>query len=178
MTRPLCLALVTLLLGASGCSFERRPGADGEEPGGETATPIRSTSGDGAGAGTSREGAESGEARSLLERFQEARRAGRISEARSLLHPRPVLLRGDRRLRPPAADAEVDALLRPPSPDGSGSGGAVRLVERLESDRALFVLRYPPDRPEGPAPIETVLLARDSAGWAVRLLQRTADPGE
>lgn len=167
MTRPLHLALALLL--AAGCTFERRPAV--ENGGAEIDTAASGVEATGLGVSPAQ---TLDEARAFIRTFQDARREGRISEIRSLLHPRALLIHGSGRLSPGASDAEVEALLVGRRGEELGPA-TVEEVEHL-SPGVLAVLRYPPR--DSVSAVETLLLLRDSSGWSVRLLQRTREtPG-
>lgn len=168
MTRLLRPALAVILL-VAGCGFERRPppesgsGADTASPTAPADTAVPDTP----------ESATVERARAFFRGFQDARRSGGLSEVRSRLHPRALLLLGTRRLPPDASEAELGELLsleaRAEAPPAS-----VAEVTPVASG-VLFLVRYSGEEGEGAASeaMESVLLAPDSAGWSVRLLHRS-----
>lgn len=162
------LLTMAVLLIAAGCTFERRPAIEEDGAAGDTAAPASEATGLGVPSDQAVD-----EARAFFRAFQDARRDGRMSEVRSRLHPRALLVRGVRPLSRQASDADVEAFL---TSDGSGGAGpdAVEEVEALAS-AVLILVRYPPDDTVAGSVVETVLLVRDSSGWSVRLLQRVLE---
>lgn len=168
MTRLLRPALAAVLLFAAGCTFERRPAAE-EAGSGVDSAPSFATADSTAPDAPEPVIVERAEA--FFRGFQEARRGGRISDVRSRLHPRVLLLHGSRRLSAEASDAELGRLL---TLEGRQEAPPA-MVEEIEplASAVLFLVRYPPREPAAGSAVESVLLAHDSEGWSVRFLQRS-----
>lgn len=170
MIRAFHLALVALLLAGGGCTFERRPAAGEAAEEGDTTTSAGNAEPTGVGLAASQ---RVDEGRAFLDEFQEARETGRLSEVRSRLHPRALLILGSRRLSRQGSGRDVRALLDAPADEGAP--GRVEQVAEV-GPGILVVLAYPGTGATGGGAVETLLLVPDSGGWSVRLLQRSVEP--
>lgn len=173
MTRALSLLLASPLLLAAllptpGCTFERRPPAEGSEgvvDGGAALADGGADSLAGSADGTALDSA-----RIFLEELQRIRASGSPGELQRRLHPEAVIL--------PAADrgrsgdgGGAEAVL--PALDGAGEPWRVVLEDAsLPGPSMLFVIRYPGEGPEERDRLETILLIRDEGRWSLRLLHR------
>lgn len=171
MIRPFHLALVALLLAGAGCTFERRPEADG----GAADTPRATEASRATDPGAS-DARELDEARAFFREFQDARRRGELREVRSRLHPSVYLFLGSRRLSGDDAGPGVRALLS--TPDGEGAAPARVEEIGLLGPGVVLVVAYPGSDAVASQAVETLLLVPDTAGWSVRLLQRGVEPPE
>lgn len=172
MTRALSLLLASPLLLAAllptpGCTFERRPpaeGSDGVVDGGAAPADRGADSlADAAG------GAALDSARIFLDELQRIRGSGSPEEVRSRLHPEAVILPPPGRGRS-ADGGGADAVL--PALEGADEPWRVVLEDAsLPGPSVLFVIRYPREAPEEPARVETILLIRDEGRWSLRFLQ-------
>lgn len=157
--RPLALLPVLVAIGLSaGCTFERRPQTQVNADPGQIQTPVPDEP-----------------ASSFLESLQSARAAGELAEVRPLLHPGIAVLVDGRRLpldgdgdTPPAGNApeRVDDAWSVVAGLPDGGAMAPQVTDSAVFDgSALFVVRYG-------SVVESLVLARDSAGWSLRLLHR------
>lgn len=168
MTRRFPLALVLLALACAGCTFERRPasGSAGSSADSSVQRPAEDPTGLGIPAAETL-----AEARAFFRDLQDLRRGGRLAEIRDRIHPGASLFLAGRALSPDAPASTLEPLLAPELP-AEGASGVATSVTPLESG-VLVVVRYPAAPPDRAAAVETLLLARGSAGWSVRFLQRT-----
>lgn len=145
-----------------GCTFERRPQTQVNADPGQIQAPVPEEP-----------------ASSFLEGLQAARLSGREGELRDMLHP-DVTVMWEGRILPLDRDGEEDgdevpgsawALLdRSALPGGAGGISPTVTDSAVFEGGAFFVVDYEADT-------ETFFLARDSAGWTLRLLHRATGDG-
>lgn len=163
--RPLVLFPVLLAIGLSvACTFERRPRTQVNADPGQVQIPVPDEP-----------------ASSFLESLQSARAAGEPADVRPLLHPDIAVLLDGRRLSfdgagggPPPGDVtgRIDDAWSVVAGLPDGGGVPPQVTDSAVFDgSALFVVRY------GPA-VESLVLARDSTGWRLRLLHRGESGGD
>ena len=159
------VALIALGL-ALGCTFERRPQTQVNADPAQIQAPVPEQP-----------------ASSFLEELQAARMSGREAELRDLLHP-DVTVMWDGRILPLDRNGDVGgdddgdealdsawALLDRSAPSGEPAEGSPTVTDSAVLEgAAFFVVAYEGDT-------ETFFLARDSAGWTLRLLHRATGGG-